>query len=733
MNIRTFTIPTLLVTMATALPAQKPADASQWRVMLEKAVFARAYEGDPDNTQKLFEQALAAAKASGEDGAADEVERQRQSGTTQQDPRSEIVIGRMLESIAMASLPERQKAIFKVDWDFYQRDPSTVPCITKCFAGKVVVGDVVVDLRVEDILQIANQLDARYNTPILRAALEHDNPFVRTMALDHCRRDSHLMLIIKALTDENQLVREAACERVPSPEDLSLTNRQTLTAAIMRALDLGTVGAVEHAINLPGFLGRMQKASHDSVLAQAIMDARAEPDIEAWDANLTAMTKQVLDWAEQATDKKRTTKLITCAYNWLCAERHTDAYPTELARRCVAMALGNIDSFRTGMNDEHIGDIIASIGSMEDLVTLGARWIVDPAYEDECSSLFSMVKRLGKEHTDALIKNGVTLANYVTKEDHTRAAFRHYWSRLGSHSWYYAGSDKLQAALAAIAALADDHRGLAYPAFVIGVRKSMRANDQIKVMEPHYANVTSKRLVAESQRIQIANDLVAAGSKYAVEAALALRGRWNVYRQQEQYGDFLRRACSKAGDAGKVAVLAAIRGGYTTPPPVLAGQQLTQTSWPMQVGGGRGSKNGWIPTPPPADKIVFKKESKFVRLPSLLCVLPPQQAAEAAKELWSDEKSPLPRAELVRVLLFARSSKLALDTLVAGFADIDDIGAKAEVLRVFGELLHPAGRKLIAVSLDSEEPVIRHAALEAAQNVLAHVRARQGMRVYRDQ
>jgi len=736
MSNRAFSLSVLLAITAfttASLPAQQPDATAKWRVMLEKAVFARAYEGNPEATKQLFEQALAAAKASGEQGAEAAVRKQQASADNKQDPRSEVVIGRLLHSIAATGLPERLNKINSIDWEFYQRDPSTARSIARCLAGKVWIGDINVDLRVEDLMRIADQLDTRHNIPILQRALGHKNPFVRTMALERCRQDEHLPLIIKALTDENQLVREGACDRMPNIEDLSAANRKALRAALLKALDLGTFGAIEQTIDLPGFLARMQAASHDSVLAQAIIDQQAEPYVTAWDAEMIGMTKRLLDWADACNDTQRKALFASCAYRWLMAEQQMEGYPKDLARRCINLALANAAGFHTGHDHlESLGGLVAYLGTIDDLFELGPKWLADERFRDDCIGLFSLARRLGKEHTQQLINHGVKLAELVTEAEHTDDCFRAYWNRLGRHNWHAAGTEALAKGVAASKSVPGNLSRVAYSSFVTGVRSSPRSNDLIKAMEAHYADVAKRRLLSESHRTLIAKDLASIGSQYAAEAALALRGRWVASQLGEQYGDFLRRACALAGDAGKDAVLRAMRKGYTARPRIMAGQHLAQTSWPIQVGGGRGGRNGWIPSPPPTDKVVFQKQNKTVLLPSLLCVLPPDQAAQAARELWQEDKPPVSRDELVRVLLYARSSKHALDALVQGFDQIVSGPDKAEVLLVFGELLHPAGRKIIALSLDSPEPLIRHAALEAAQNVLAHARAKEGMRVYRD-
>lgn len=736
MNTRTFTLPALLAMTAfsaTPLSAQQPEATANWRVMLEKAVFARAYEGNPDATRQLFEQALAAAKASGEQGAEAAVLRQQTSGAGKQDPRSELVIGRLLQSIAATELAERLRKIQNINWDFYQRDPSTARSITKCLSGRVLVGEVYIDLRVEDLLQIADYMDTRYSVPILRKALEHKDPFVRTMAVEQCPRAEHLSLLIKALGDENQLVREAACQRIRNPEDLAPGTRRAMHAALLGALDLGTIGAIERTIDLPGFLARMQAASQDSVLAEAIIDQRAEPEINEWNSNLIAMTTRLVAWAEACEDPRRKAMLTTCAYGWLSNEQGSEDYPTELARRCMNLALANTESFTGEDQLDTLGVVVAELGSFDELARLGPKWLADERLVDYCDGLFSLARRLGEEHTEQLIELGVKLQAAVTADKHSRNAFGTYWNRLGHHDWRAAGTDRLESALQAITTLSEGLRKIAYSRFVLGVRRSPGSKTLIQAMQAHYATVATRGPVSDSERRLIANDLVSIGSKHAVDAALALGGRWSPGRQGEQYGDFLRRACAQAGEAGKRAILRSMRRGYTTPPSIQAGQQMTQTNWPIQVGGGRGGVNGWLPTPPPTNKVVFKKENKTAMLPSLLCVLPPDQAAQAARELWAEEKPPVSRDELVRVLLFAHSSKIALDALVQNFGDIASVPQKAEVLRIFGELLHPEGRKLIAISLDSDEPLIRHAALEAAQNVLAHARAKKGMRVYRDQ
>lgn len=718
------------IAVSATVPAQQSANPAQWRTMLEKAVFARAYEGNPEATKHLFAQALAAAQASDDATATSEVMRQQANASPKQDPRAEQVIGRLLQSIAATTLAERQKKISGVDWEFYQRDPATARSLIKCFSGSVLVGDVVVDLRVEDVLRITDLIDTQHNVPILRAALTIKDPFVRTMAVRLCHQEEHLPLLLIALADANQLVREAACDNLPNE-----TTPQ-IRAALLRALDLGTVGALEGAVDAPAFLTRMQKATHNSWLAKSMLEQQIEPTVEKWDANMVAKATILIEWAKAGGTSKHAARLTSLGYTWLTAERHLPGYPKVLARQCIELALGHANQLRelsAQTNAATAGMIARDLGALHDLVRLAPEWMLDERREDDCMSLFRMCKQLDEQHTERLIAIGVKLASILTKDNlskRTLMLFQNYWGYLGSRTWTSAGEQHLQSALDTLATMPKEMRDAAYPQFVLGVQRTSGSSGTASMMERHYVEVATQRLVPVGSRIMLVNHLVGTGSKHGVEVAIALRGQWNIKQQRENYGDFLRRACGSAGENGKAAVLAAIRAGYTKRPRIVVGKQAAGAKRPRLTvldTGRDGDISGWKLATPTANKVVTTPQDIVAELPSLLNVLSPDLTAAAVQELWTENSDLIKRKEMVEALLFARSSRFALQALVEHFDDITDTRTKADVLRVFGELLHTDARALIAQCLESQEPLLRHAALQAAELLLAYDRAKAGM------
>jgi HEAT repeat protein len=233
------------------------------RAMLERAAFLEEHERDFDGAAKLYEEAAAKARSSGDAATASEAEKGRERVLARSGKSPEVIDRKSLASAEDAITSRIHQLFFtlasddqqyqQIRTDLTQFGEKVVPLADEALSGQVKLGSfgsvMIASHKAADLLA---HLDARAATAALARALQSPDPVLRRTVVTYLTVDRHRALLEQAAIDPVEGVRQAAIDNLARLADPELVKvmEPAAKAKLRRAVEWMSRNATQRLIDL---------------------------------------------------------------------------------------------------------------------------------------------------------------------------------------------------------------------------------------------------------------------------------------------------------------------------------------------------------------------------------------------------------------------------------------------------------------------------------------------------